>query len=166
MSDLKKRLRDTKWALPIIGGLGLLWAASRPSRSAFVTFTSLDGSLCTLRGSDVYLVHISPYSFNGRPMTRIRLTGLEDPVDVREVISEVTQSVGGDWASFEGLGSWFGCSSSTIQVFLDASCVVSVDASGMRRSRDLTPLTDITLEGGYKVRVTENLQQVRSVLGI
>ena len=146
-------------------GAGLLWAVSRGGSPSFVSLTGADGRPLVVRASNVYVVHPSPYESGGRPLVRLHVLGLKVPLDVREDITHVLGLLGRDWVRFEGLGSWFGSSQSSIPVLVDVSRVITADHSGMRRSSDSQQLTDIQLEGDYKIRVLENLQMVSSLLG-
>lgn len=164
MKTALAKLKNPKVAVSIAAGLGLLWAASRGTRARQVALTASDGSPVVIRGRQIYAIHPSPYEMNGHQLVRLRVFGLPDPVDVRESLVEVAHRVGGDWVRLEGIGSWLGCNTSTVPVLIDASRVVALDASGMRRARDTHQLTDVQMEGGYKLRVTETLQQVRNLL--
>lgn len=164
MKTALKKLKDPKVAVSLAAGLGLLWAASRGGRARNVMLTTADGGTVALRGRQIFAIHPSPYELRGRPLVRLQVMGLKNPVDVRESLVEVIHKVGGDWVRLEGLGSWLGCNAPTVPVLIDSSRVVAVDQSGMRRARETHQLTDVQMEGGYKVRVTENLQQVRNLL--
>ncbi len=164
MKTALKKLKNPTVALSLVGAAGLLWAATRGGRADNVLFTAADGGAVAIRGRQIFAIHPSPYELRGQPMVRLNVLGLDKPVDVRETLVEVIHRVGGDWARLEGIGSWLGCSAATVPVLIDASRVVAIDESGMRRARESNQLTDVQMEGGYKVRVTENLQQVRNLL--
>lgn len=166
MKHALAKLKSPSVALPLVAGLGLLWAASRGVRHRTVPLTTADGSPVVIRGRQVFALHVSPYEASGRPLVRLHVSGLSKPVDVRESLLEVMHRLGGDWVRMEAVGSWLGCNAPTVPVFLDATRVISVDTSGMRRVQDLTPLTEVQMADGFKIRVTEDLPQACRLLGM
>lgn len=163
-----KKLKRPVVAVSLLALGGLLWAAARgPSRQTLVTLTSTEGAPVVVKGAMVHTIHEAPYrEASGQRVVRLLVLGLAKPVDVLESLTEVLARLGGDWVHLQGLGSWFGLADSTIPVLIDRNRVVAVDRSGFRRNRDVEQLTDIEMEGGYKLRVVEPISVVCHQLGV
>lgn len=151
------RLRPI-YLIPLLALVSAGWVEERPLQTTgMVSLTDRKGATLLIHASRVYAVHESDKRLGTRSLTRILVSGRR-PLLVQESLEQVMSLLAGDWIRLE-------LARARVPIFIDVHEVSTVESSIFKHKAADTPLSEIQFANGNRIRVSESLEMVQSLLG-